>query len=893
MIKIFSILSFFIGYISFSQTVQVTGVVIDTTQAPLEMASILALKDGNVENYAITNHEGRFKMNLRRGEKYILRANYLGMKPSETEIELTGSEDSYNLAIMLFTDENQLDGVEIKYEMPVVKRGDTLIYNADSFTNGTERKLGDVLKKMPGMNVNEKGDIEFEGKKVSKVMVDGKDFFDGDSKLATKNIPADAVGKVEVLSNYNEVSQMRGLGNDQDNVVINLKLKEGKTNFWFGEVEGGAGDGKETRYLGRSSLFYYSPKSSINILGNLNNTGDVPFTARDYFNFTGGMSSGVNTGTNINIPESDLRFLMMQNNRAKELESKFGALNFSHQLTNKWGISGFSIFNDGKTGFLQETIREFITTGITEISTSNTRQRNQLGLVKLSSVYKPHNRFQFDYDVLAKAADQREGGNVISVFSGEVNPIDEFKKNEPISVSQKANLYYTLNDKNIFAGYFNHLYQNEDPFYNAIVSLQPFPEFLPLIPDQQRYNINQDSEVFTNKIDLKLDYYFVLNKMSNFNISLGYTKHKQKYSSSMFQILDNNSVNRLEDEQFNNCVDYDLSDYFVGLRYKLKHGIFTITPGLSLHYYENINSQAGVETQEEKMLLLPLFIAHAQIKRSQSLSFNYRMTADFTDVNNLAEANVLSSYNRLFRGNRLLENAIFNTWSLNYSNFNMYNFTSIFAGINYNRRLNAIRNTTLIEEINLVTTPINSSRTDELLSVNANFEKTFRLLKTKLSTSQFLNQLQLVANEQPVKSRNFIQNYTGSVLTNFKKSPHFEVGYNRNISQNENGGITNIFITDKPFANVQVNFFEGFRFMAEWSYNNYRNKEKTITNEYSFAEATLSYQNPGNPWEFKLEGTNLFNVQSLNTSNFNEFFNSNTEFFVQPRIIMATVTYKL
>lgn len=885
----------FTNFFLFAQTVEVTGVIVDSTRTPLEMASILALKDGTVENYAISNHDGKFKMNLRRGETYTLKTSFLGMKPNETTIELTGLEDPFIMAIMLHTDENQLDGVEIKYDMPVIRRGDTLIYHADSFTNGTERKLGDVLKKIPGINVNENGEIEVEGKKVSKVMIDGKDFFDGDSKLATKNIPADAVSKVEVLSNYNEVSQMRGLGNDQDNIAINLKLKEGKENFWFGEVEGGAGEGEGTRYLGRSSLFYYSPKGSINFIGNMNNTGDVPFTARDYYNFTGGMSRPLNTGTTLNIPESDLGFLMMQNSRANDLENKFAALNFSYQLTSKWNISGFSIFNDGRTHFVQESLRDYIETGNTEVSSNNTTQGNKLGLAKFSSVYKPNERFQFDYDVLLKTSAQRESGKAVSIFSnsGEINPIDEFKENEPFSLNQKVNIYYTLNDKNIFAGYLNHLYQNEDPFYRAIMTLQPFPQFLPLDVDQRRFNINQDKEVTTNKFDIKLDYYFVINNMSNFNINLGYTRNNQEFYSSLFQLLDNNTVNDLDDEHFNNLVDFELNDYFIGLRYKLKHGIYTLTPGLELHYYDNANFQNGQTTREDKALLLPSFIALAQIRKSQSLRFNYQMTADFTGVNDLAEGYVLSNYNRLFRGNSLLENAVFNTWSLNYFNFNMYNFTNIFAGINYNRRVNAVRTTSRIEQLNLVTSPFNSANTDELLTANANFEKTFRLLKTKLSTTQYLNKLHLIVNGQPVMSQNFTQNYTGSILTNFRKSPHFEVGYSRNISQYENGGVTNIFYTDRPFVNVQVNFLNNFRFASDWSYYNYSNKQRTLTNEYSFVEATLSYQKPQSHWEFKLEGTNLLNVKSLNTNSFNEFFNSTTEYFVLPRIVMASVIYKL
>ena len=126
---------------------------------------------------------------------------------------------------------SQLDGVEIVYEMPVTVKGDTIVYNADSFNRGNEKKLGDVLENLPGVEINDDGEIQVEGKTVQKVMVEGKDFFDGDSKLATKNIPANAVDKVEVLRNFSEVSQMRGVTNNQDNIAINIKLKEGKKNF--------------------------------------------------------------------------------------------------------------------------------------------------------------------------------------------------------------------------------------------------------------------------------------------------------------------------------------------------------------------------------------------------------------------------------------------------------------------------------------------------------------------------------------------------------------------------------------------------------------------------------------------------------------------------------------
>ena len=200
-------------------------------------------------------------------------------------------------------EDNALYEVELTYEMPVTISGDTLVYNADSFNKGTERKLEDVLENLPGVEINDDGQVEVEGKVVTKLMVEGKDFFDGDSKLATKNIPSNAVDKVQVLKNYSEVSQLGGVTNNQNNVAINIKLKEGKKNFWFGNVTAGAGDyDSKTLYLTQPKLFYYSPDYSINFIGDLNNIGEVAFSRRDYFNFTGGFKRpSLSSGTNINL----------------------------------------------------------------------------------------------------------------------------------------------------------------------------------------------------------------------------------------------------------------------------------------------------------------------------------------------------------------------------------------------------------------------------------------------------------------------------------------------------------------------------------------------------------------------------------------------------------------
>ncbi|MEZ7497054.1 carboxypeptidase-like regulatory domain-containing protein [Leeuwenhoekiella aequorea] len=883
-----------------AQSVRISGTVKDDAGTPLELANVIATHSdtGEMESYAISNTAGKFQFNLPSGYNYSLVASFLGLAPTTRELNIEKDADDITLDFVLLPAENQLDDVEIVYEMPVVVRGDTIVYNTDSFTNGTEQKLGDILKKLPGVTVSDDGEIQVEGQTVSKVMIEGKDFFDGSSKLAVKNIPADALKKVEVLKNFNEIDQMRGLGNDQDNVAINLKLKEGKKNFWFGEIQGGLGDGEKTRYLGSTKLFYYSPKGSINVIGNTNNTGDVPFTFRDYLNFTGGFRNfNQRGGTSFNIADSGLSFLTTQNNRASEISTNFGAANFSYEASDAWDISGFALFSDNSTDFIQRSLRNYIATEATEVNTETSEQRNQLGMVKFSSIYKPNDKLQLDYDILAKKSEQSEMTDALSIFtdSGNVvtNPITEEKDNNPFSLNQNLNAYYTLDEKNIFAGFVQHLYQKEDPFYSATVQQQPFTQILPLDTNQSDFDINQDKMIETNKIDSKIDYYYVINDKSNLNLTLGTTLSRQNFNSNIFQILDNGSLNNFVGDSLNNDVTYKFSDVFVGAHYKFKTGIFTFTPGLTLHNYTVSSEQLGTETSESEFKLLPDLYAIAQFKQSESLRLDYQMTADYTDVNNFAEGYVFNNYNRMFRGNREIENAIFHSARLNYFNFNMFNFTNINGGLSYTKRIDAIKSQTAIDQINQASSPINSNFVDEVLSANGRFQKTFRKWKANLSGSVSYSELNNIVNAQPTLSQNFTQNYQGSVETNFKNAPNFEIGYNRSINNYENGGLERIFYTDRPFANVDVKFLNGFTFTADWSYYNYYDKDDTTQNEYSFIEAGLRYQKPESKWEFRLDGTNLLNVDSLNNDSFNETYSTTTEYFVQPRILMASIKYNL
>lgn len=901
------ILFVFFTTITFSQ-ITLKGVVKDANGNPLEMANVIAMntEDNSLEGYSITNVKGHYKIKISKPGTIQLKVSYLGFD-SQNKVLVIGEKETIK-NFTLTESSNDLDAVEITYEMPVTIKGDTIVYNADSFTSGKEKKLGDVLKKLPGVEVNDDGEIEVEGKAVSKIMVEGKDFFDGDTKLAVKNIPADAIKKIEVLKNYNEVSQMRGLGDDSDNIAINIKLKNGKKNFWFGEVTAGIGEGDDkTRYLAHPKLFYYSPKKSVNIITDINNIGELPFTFRDYFKFSGGFKNLMKRSGGLNISSNSLGFSFLKNNKAKEIDTKFAAVNFSQAINSKLSVSGFAIFSDTNTEMQTNTLRTNTFTEINdedvvetietdEVVDDKTKQGNTLGLLKLSTMYKPNVNFQLDYDVVFKKSNLNETNSVnsFSDLTG-ANTIVSNKDEEPFSVNQNANIYYTLDEKNIFSFSGQFLYEKNNPLYNSLNTDQRFL-LLPTIDEgDDEFDISQNKTLTTRKIDATVDYYYILNNKSNLNFTLGSTYSSQHLDSNIFQTLNDNSINNLTDVGLQNDVDFNFTDLFLGLHYKLQTGKFIITPGVSLHQYTSKTEQLNNTIKKTPTKLLPDFNLKINLKQSESIDLKYGITTSFTDINNLAEGVLYNSYNSITTGNSQLENALYHNYSLRYFNFNSFSFTNIHASISYNKKYDVIKNATLPMGIDRINSVLNLNDPEDTFSTRASISKRYGKFKLSLSGNYSLsNSIRLTTDldsDEIVaeKTKSSSTGYKTSVGTNFKTWPNFEVGFRSSLSEFE-GNKTR---TNVPFANVEIGFLKNFILVADYKYNSFKNKSNGIENTYDFLNADLYYQKEGSSWEFKASAINLLNVKSISEDVFSVYSRSTSEYVVQPRYLMFTVKYNL
>ncbi|HAH37055.1 MAG TPA: TonB-dependent receptor, partial [Algoriphagus sp.] len=377
------------------------------------------------------------------------------------------------LNVTLQQADTELGVVEVVSELPVTMKGDTLTYKTDAFTTGSERKLEHVLEKLPGFQVDENGEVKVQGKKVDKVWVDGKTFFDGDTKLATKNLSANAVDRVQVLKNFNEVSPIRGLDTNET-LALNIQLKEGKKNLVFGDLTGGAGP--EERYLGHVNAFYYAPKLNVNLIGGSNNVGEQSFTLQDYFRFSGGLSGlSSRSGSRVQLNSEDLGIPLANRTNAFDLQSTLGALNLNYSPSKKWRHSGFLIASTSANQLGSNSLRTYLNSGedTQEQLNSESFVENKSGLAKYALTYTPKEETYLKYSLFGKLSEISNSNDLNSNF-GEINQrIDSRNTRTPYALQQKLEWYHAPSERHVFSTELNWESKFSDPLFDLNTNLKP------------------------------------------------------------------------------------------------------------------------------------------------------------------------------------------------------------------------------------------------------------------------------------------------------------------------------------------------------------------------------------------------------------------------------------
>ena len=311
-VRIKHIITLFLVLFSVSTTYagNIFGRVVDSEKEPLIQASVrlLAAKDSAYIKGGATNEQGRFRINNVKSGKYILQATYVGYEPTYKNI--TVGTDNLRVGEIVMNESSIMlkETTVIGVKTPIKVMEDTVEYNADTYKTQPNAVVEDLLKRMSGVEVSSDGKITAHGKEVTKILVDGKEFFSDDPTVASKNLPANMIDKLQVIDRKSDLARLTGVDDGEDETVINLTVKKGMKNGWFGTVD--AGYGTDNRYKGIFNVNRFWNDNQITFLGNFNNVNEMGFAdGGGNFRRFGG-NNGINTsqafGVNFNVGNKEI-----------------------------------------------------------------------------------------------------------------------------------------------------------------------------------------------------------------------------------------------------------------------------------------------------------------------------------------------------------------------------------------------------------------------------------------------------------------------------------------------------------------------------------------------------------------------------------------------------------
>jgi hypothetical protein len=290
-----------------AQQFDVRGTVVDSAKAPVTGAMVVALTrtDSVIAAFATSGGSGGYILRRLAPGDYILQVTRIGSKPVRRDFTLASANMTMDTVVMLESGPVELNELVVNAEhIPIVNKPDTLEYNADAFKTRINANVEELLKRLPGVTVESDGTITAQGKQVQQVLVDGKEFFGNDPKMATRNLPAAAIDKVQVLERKSDAAEFTGIDDGQEQTTVNLVLKPNARVGYFGRAVGGAGPAPDAdvafagskaddaRYTGALNLNRFSPETQLSIIANRNNVGQSGFSIGQPVAMGGGRGGG-------------------------------------------------------------------------------------------------------------------------------------------------------------------------------------------------------------------------------------------------------------------------------------------------------------------------------------------------------------------------------------------------------------------------------------------------------------------------------------------------------------------------------------------------------------------------------------------------------------------------
>lgn len=868
---------------SYSQT-RLYGTINAINGDAIPSASLILKDSSNTKiiKYAFSDINGKFSLILDKSGSFFLNVRSLGYQPKTKPLIIDDSRKELELNIVLEESVTSLDEIIIKTDPPILVRKDTITFKTKFFKNGTEQTVEDLLKKIPGLNIDDNGTIKVGNQEIEKLMIDGDDLFERGYKLLSKNMPAYPIDEVEILKRYSNNRLLKDI-EESNKVALNLKLDEKSKRIWFGNIE--ASYGNDNFYQLKANLMNFGKKNKYYLLSNLNNigydaTGDINQLIRPYrTNEAGSIGDNQQLNPLLNLSATTPNF---KQSRTNFNNAELLSINAIFNLSDKLKLKTLGFFNwDEKDFFRNATDNvNFNGTNFTNTEDYKLRNKNNIGFGKLDLIYN------ISKTKMLEATTKYNNGNFDTasnlVFNG--NSTLQTLDSQNTLFDQSINYTNKFKDKKVIL--LTGRFIDEQSPQNYTLNRFFYEDILP----------NTNANSVTQQSTIKMQYagvnaHLIDRKKNNdiLEFQLGNNYRKDKLNTTFTLFEDANEISMPNDYQ-NNSV-YSVNDLYFKSKYRKKIKDFAIVGRLDAHQLFNRLENAGLTENENLFFINPGLNLDWKINEKNKIITSYSFTTTNAGILGVYSDFVLTGFRSFNKGTGDFNQLQSSGLNFNYQlgNWSDRFFANIFAL--YSKNHDFFSTNSIINQ-NFVQTEKILIKDREFLSINSKIDYYFKFIKSNLklnlgySKSEFKNIVNN-SNLRTVTSNNYSYGFELRSGFNGIFNYHFGTSWSSNSIET---AIENSFTDNTSF--LDLSFVFNKKLNAEVKTERYLFGNLQNENTYYFLDFDLRYQFKKDKLTLALSGKNLFNTETFRNFSLSDVGSSTTEYRLLPRFVLAKIEYR-
>jgi len=684
----------------------VHGAIIDSTKQSLPASQVTLTSDQHDSTTTISDLKGNFIFPSVRGNKVTVKVSSMGYQTLIRHYTLSNDNTPADLgSIILKTEAHVLNQVTIVGVVPVTLKEDTVQYQASAYKVRENAPVEDLIKKLPGVDVDVNGNITTQGKQVTKVRINGKDFMGGDVQSATKNLPADVVENIQMIDDYGDQANLTGVKTGEPDKIMNITIRKDKNYGYFGQ--GTVGDGEDllpkdqgiadqNRYIASVNAFKFNGDQQVAVLGSINNTNVNTFSFGNPGgggNFGGGGGRG-NAGRGGGGGGNNGSLITTRNGTTNA--HSIGA-NFRDQWGKNLSVYGSYSFADNTTNTINNIVQQNTSPVNPSLQQQNSNETDQ----------SINHRFTWNMEYKPDTVNYLKITPIFS-YSG-TNTVDaenvSLSRHNAITSAYTSNTVGNSNAPTFgLTALYNHRFSHrrnlsinvnissaqsnayQNPIYDYTVGA-------PTAPVNQM--INTDSH--TTSFGTNLSFLQPLGKFSYLEFNYAFNRSNTTNNKQTDTLFDPVSYMFRSDSALSTRYNYNFTTNRFGLNYRFvqKKYNYTLGVGVQPAVLDGNSPITGLTTHVSTFNVIPTARFVYNFSRSQAFSLNYNGSSSQPSFAQLQP--IIDFSNALYpvEGNPNLKPQFTNNLSVRYNNFSFTSGNVLFLNLNFSQTQNAVVTNTI------------------------------------------------------------------------------------------------------------------------------------------------------------------------------------------------------